>query len=145
MAKKQAETLPGRVKFYADENVDMDFINYLRENFKINITSAIELGFSWRDDIFHFQEAKRQKRFLLTCDKDYLNHSRFPFNQMFGVVILDIPPEAPGIGWMAVAIQKEIVPSGKNINHTKIVIHGGTLDIYWMDKTGKVQKQILQF
>jgi len=104
MAKKQSKPLPGRIKFYADENVDADFIQFLRVKHKINITTAVEMGFSGRGDSFHFQEAKRQKRFLLTCDKDFLNHKEFPFNQMLGVVILDIPQEPPGIGWMVVAL-----------------------------------------
>ncbi len=143
--KRTAESLPSRIKFYADEDVEIHLVNFLRQRHKLNITTAAELGFTGRDDRFHFQEAKRQGRFLLTCDKDFLNHSQFPFNQMVGVVILDIPSERPGVGWTIVALEREIVPSGKHIHGTKIVIHAGNFDIYWRDETGKVQKQNLRF
>ena len=66
-------------------------IEYLRTAHGVNIASARELGYTARDDEFQFREAKRQRRFLLTCDKDFLNHSAFPFHQMVGVVILDVP------------------------------------------------------
>jgi hypothetical protein len=73
------EARPGRVKFYADENIPEKLIVYLREKHRVNITSAQEMGFRGRDDEFHFAEARRQGRFLLTCDRDFLDHRRFPF------------------------------------------------------------------
>ena len=133
----------GRVKFYADENVHEGLIEYLRTAHAVNITSARELGYTARDDEFQFREAKRQKRFLLTCDKDFLNHSAFPFLQMVGVVILDVPQEHPGIGWMSLWLETEIVPSGRGIAGTKIVVHRDSFDIYFVDDTGKIQKQKL--
>lgn len=132
----------GRVKFYADEDIDMALIHYLRSKHKISIVTASELGYQGRDDEFHFQEAYRQKRFLLTRDRHYLDHSRFPFNQMLGVVILDIPPEPPGLGWMAIWLQTEIVPSGKGIRGTKIVLRSSSAQLYFMDQ-GQVLCQTL--
>jgi hypothetical protein len=142
--KKKDKSFPGRVKFYADENIDIGLIQYLRKVHKVNITSALEMGFHSREDHFHFQEAKRQKRFLLTCDKDFLNHSRFPFNQMLGAVILDVPSGFPGLGWMSWWLEEHIVPSGKEIRGTKIVLHAESIDIYFIDETGKIEKQIIQ-
>ena len=142
--KNKGEPLPGRIKLYADENIAIRLIQYLRKIHKVNITSAIEMGFQRREDHFHFQEAKRQKRFLVTCDKDFLNHSKFPFNQMLGIVILDIPSEFPGLGWMSWWLEEHIVPSGKEIIGTKIVLHAESIDIYFIDKTGKIEKQIIR-
>jgi len=143
LSKKKKYYSPGRVKFYADENIDMGLVDYLREKHKVNIKTANEMGFSGRDDEFHFAEAKRQKRFLLTCDSDFLNHSKFPFKEMVGIVILDVPQQMPGLGWMALWLESEIVPSGKEIYGTKIVRHEQRLDVYWMDETGKVSKETL--
>ena len=134
---------PGRIKLYADKNVGMALIRYLRSAHKVKITTAVEMGFHGRDDKFHFQQAKKQGRFLLTCDKDFLNHSKFPFNQMVGVVVLDVPPEFPGLGWMSVLLEEHIVPSGKEIYGTKILLRAGICEIYSVDESGKVQKQVL--
>lgn len=142
-SKSKKRGRPGRIKLYADENVDMALIKYLRSAHMVKITTAVEMGFHRRDDKFHFQQAKKQGRFLLTCDKDFLNHSKFPFNQMVGVVILNVPPAFPGLGWMSVLLEEHIVPSGKEIHGTKIVLRAGICEIYSVDESGKVQKQVL--
>lgn len=137
-------TLTGRVKFYADEDVPMQLIKYIRNRHRVNITSAVEMGFTGRDDMFQFQEAKHQHRFLLTCDKGFLNHSKYPFKQMLGIVILDIPPEPPGLGWMSMWLESEIVPSGKEVLGTKIVIHTNTFEVHFVNDSGKIEKQVLR-
>jgi hypothetical protein len=130
MSKKKQSPLLGKIKFYADENVDIALINHLREDYKVNITTALEAGFAGRNDDFHYKEAKRQKRFLLTCDSDFLNHRRFPFNKMMGIVILDVPRQGPSLGFISLWLTEHIVPSGKEIHGTKIVIHTDSIDIY---------------
>jgi hypothetical protein len=141
--KKNANYFRGRVKFYADENIDIALVRHLRTKIKVNITSALELGFGGRGDSFHFQEAKRSKRFLLTCDKDFLNNIKFPLNHCFGVVILDIPQRFPGVGWMVVWLKEYIIGSSKQIYGTKIVLHEKTMDVHYIDETGRFQKDIL--
>lgn len=142
--RHKKELHAGRVKFYADENIPKNLIEYLRRRHNVNITSAHEMGFQGRDDTFHFHEARKQKRFLLSCDNDFLDHRRFPFGQMEGVVILDIPKESPGIGWMSMWLESEIVPSGKGIRGTKIVVHHDRFDFYFQDDRGIVQKQVVK-
>ncbi len=51
----------GKVKIYADENVEKFIVEYLRDE-RFSIDSALELGFASRDDEFHLQEAKKRKR-----------------------------------------------------------------------------------
>lgn len=143
LKKMRAKSNPGKIKFYADENVDYALVQYLRRHHKVNIASAIELGYSKRDDDFHFKEAKKRGRFLLTCDRDYLNHSKYPFNQMVGTVILDVPATHLGLGWISLWLGNEVVPSGKGISGTKIVLHVDTIDFYFPDDTGKIIKQTL--
>ena len=131
----------GKTKIYADENIDSELIYSLREKYKINIITADELGFKGRDDDFQFKQAYKLKRFLLTCDWDFLDHKKFPFNQMIGIIILDIPNSFPGIGYIHVLLTNEVFPSGKEIEGTKIVVHKDTLDIHYMNESGKFTKQ----
>ena len=80
----------------------------------------------------------------MTCDSDFLNNKRFPFHLMVGVVILDIPKEYPGIGWMSLWLESEIVPSGRGINGAKIVVHHDRFDFHFMDDRGIINKQIVK-
>ena len=121
----------------------MALVFSLRHHYKVNIKTAVEMGYFGRDDTFQFHEAKRRGRFLLTSDMGFLKHRDFPFNQMLGVVILDISQEPLGLGYIHLWLTKEIVPSGKGIEGTKIVVHTHTLDVYWLNKEGKICKQVL--
>lgn len=143
--KKKKSDTPGRVRFYADENIEIGLVYHLRNKLQTNIISALEEGTSGRDDNFHFQEAKRRRRFLLTCDKGFLNNSRFPFNLLkgFGVIILDIPQIYPGVGWMIVWLKEHIIGSRKNIEGTKIVLHERSLDIHYINDSGRISKDII--
>ncbi len=62
----------GKVKLYADENINEGLVNYLKEH-QANIISATELGYAGRSDDFQFRQAYKLKRFLLTCDRDFLD------------------------------------------------------------------------
>ena len=77
----------GRARFYADENVDHDLITWLRGR-KFHVQSAQALGYKGRDDRFHLQEAARPKCVLLTDDRDYLDHSAFPFSRINRTAII---------------------------------------------------------
>jgi hypothetical protein len=79
---------------------------------------------------------------LLTCDKDFLNHSKFPFNQCGGIIILDIPSKFTGVGWMVVWLKNYIINYRNDIYGTKIVLHERSLDSYYFDLSGKIVKEI---
>lgn len=143
--KEKPPHLPGKIRFYADENLDMALIDYIRSSHKVNVLTAKELGYLGREDKFHFQEAKKRGRFLLTCDKDFLNHSKYPFSQMLGIVILDIPSRDFALGWMSFRLTSEIVPSGKELNGTEVVVHPETAEIYSRDDSGKIVKETVEF
>jgi len=138
---KKIKDQPGRIKFYADENVDSALIKALKHFYKVNIKTALELGCSGRDDNFHFNEAKRLERFLLTTDMDFLDHRKFPFKQTFGVVVLNGIKNSRDLGYMSWWLTEHVVPSKKEIIGTKIIIYRDHLEIYFRDETGKVKKQ----
>ncbi len=64
------------IKENADENIIYGIVLVLRLQ-GINIKHACEVNMANRDDQDHFQYAKR-------TDRDFLNHSVFPFEQIKG-------------------------------------------------------------
>ena len=83
---------PGKIKLYADENIRFGIVQVLRMQ-GINILHACEVGLVNRDDNTHFQYAKKTGRWLLTTDRDFLNHTLYPFEQVKGIAIV------PGGNW----------------------------------------------
>lgn len=131
--KREPQKPVARLRYYADENIDPAFVAFLRELLGANVASAIGQGFRGRDDDFHFQEARRQGRVLVTHDRDFLDDRRFPFQGIEGVVVLDIPQEYPGIGWIAELMAREILPSGRNLRGTKVVVSRDGILIRWQE------------
>jgi predicted nuclease of predicted toxin-antitoxin system len=89
VAKEAIERLEGRVRFYADHNVDSAIVEVLRF-LKYNVETARDIGAEQQPDGFHFKRAYNTKRVLLTQDSDYLGNTQFPLSQTRGVVILNI-------------------------------------------------------
>jgi len=119
----------GKARFYADENVEQILIDHVRES-GYKIDSANELGFHPRDDTFHLQEAKRRKCILLTRDKDFLVHNRFPFHHLNDTAIVVLRTDFGGsadlnYGYMLVSLFDEIASSGNaNLHGLKIELRG---------------------
>ncbi|MFW9881167.1 MAG: DUF5615 family PIN-like protein [Candidatus Thorarchaeota archaeon] len=123
----------GKVKFYADENIESHLITFIRQK-GYKVESAFELGLSPRDDKFHLQEAKRRNCILITRDKDFLNHKKFPFSDLksTGIVVLrSEEKDNINLGFALVCITDEIGASGnKNIHGLKIEIKGPKMIVY---------------
>jgi hypothetical protein len=62
---------------------------------------------------------------------------------MLRIVILKVPPIFPELGLISLWLESEIIPGGKVIINTKIVIHTNSFDIYWFDNLGKIYKDII--
>jgi hypothetical protein len=119
----------GKVKFYADSNVELPLVEFIRdEGFKV--LYAPELGLGSRDDDFHLQEAQKRKCVLLTRDEDYLNNRKFPFSRLkeTAIVVFCTRFEMSHIANFANAFNslvREIGSSGnKNLYGAKIEIRG---------------------
>ncbi len=78
--KKKKEYV-GKIKLYADENIRYGIVLALRLQ-GVNIKHASEVNLTNKDDGIHFQYAKKEKRWLLTTDRHFLNHNVFPFEQI---------------------------------------------------------------
>ena len=59
------------MKIYADENIEHSIIEGLRRR-KIEVISAIELGYDGKPDEFHIKKAYEIKAVILTHDIDFL-------------------------------------------------------------------------
>jgi Domain of unknown function (DUF5615) len=138
----------GRARFYADENVELDLIDYLRRR-GVHVDSAVELGFAPRDDRFHLQEARRRKVALLTRDTDLLEHRRFQFREFrdTGIIVLrsersvGSKDKAAAYGYMIMALADEVAPSGRrNLRGLKIEITGPRITIVG-EVRGRVRSQ----
>ena len=87
--KEEERAITGEADFYADHNLDDSIVQVLRF-LGYDVENARELGAERQPDEFHFKHAFRRKRILLTQDKDYLDHERFPLSQTRGVFIFNI-------------------------------------------------------
>lgn len=53
--------------------------------------AALDLGFDEREDKFHFDFALKEKRILVTLDRDYENDIKYKLSETFGIIIISTP------------------------------------------------------
>ena len=59
------------MKIYADENIERSIVEGLRRR-RVDIASALELGYSGKSDEFHLKKAFETKAVILTHDIDFV-------------------------------------------------------------------------
>ena len=109
----------GRIELYADENIRYGIVLALRSQ-GVNIKHSREIGLTAKDDQAHFQYAKKTNRWLLTIDKDFLNHNKFAFERIKGIVIVPDAGKDLVAGKIMAWLKYELVPSGKGIDNCKV-------------------------
>ena len=87
--RKELHSTSGKAKFYADHNLDESVVHVL-QRLKYDVETARDVGAEAQPDTFHYKRGFRNRRVLVTHDKDYLDNSQFPLSQTAGVVILDV-------------------------------------------------------
>lgn len=80
-----------KAKFYADENFPSLATELVRAN-GYHILTAQRANMRGHPDENHAALALRHKRVLLTCDRDYLDHSRFPLIHCPVIVVCNFGP-----------------------------------------------------
>src|SRR5271166_4121989 len=75
-----------RVRFLVDESLGRDAARVLREN-GWNAKFVSDLRLLGKDDTVVFAEAWKQKRVILTHDRDFLDNRKFPPHRNPGVVV----------------------------------------------------------
>lgn len=73
------------MKIYSDENIERSIIEGLRRR-KIEVVSAIELGYEGKPDEFHIQKASEIKAVILTHDFDFIRIASNPCINHSGII-----------------------------------------------------------
>lgn len=140
---KKKNTHVGKIKLYADENIRYAIVLALRLQ-GINVKHASEANLLNKDDQDHFQYAKRTNRWLLTSDRDFLNHNIFPFEQIKGIIIVLDSGDDLIAGQIITWLKYELVPSGKGINNCKIELRRNSV-VFHFKREGKIYTQKIDF
>ena len=69
-----------KARLYADEGIEEQVVQAIRER-GVNIASVRERGQRGKPDEVHLATARREHRFLLTKDPDFLDDRRFPLQK----------------------------------------------------------------
>lgn len=89
-----ADAAAERPRVYADANVPMGLVRYLRERLRWDVLSVMDHPDLRRArDIEHYRLARQLRRTLVTLDRDYLDDRQFPPEQGSGVLVLAAPDE----------------------------------------------------
>ena len=73
------------MKIYADENIERSIIEGLRRR-KVEVISALELGYLSKPDDFHIKKASEIKAVILTHDVDFLRIASNPKINHSGII-----------------------------------------------------------
>jgi hypothetical protein len=81
-------------RVYADANVPLGAIGYMRRTLGWDVLSVIEHDDLRRArDIEHYRLARQLGRTLVTLDRDYLDDRHFPPEEGAGVIVFCVPDE----------------------------------------------------
>jgi hypothetical protein len=88
------EQTAGQPRVYADANVPVGAVSFMREKLGWDVLSVIEHEDLRRArDIEHFRLARQLARTLVTLDRDYLDDRLFPPEEGAGVIVFCVPDE----------------------------------------------------
>lgn len=67
--------MPGKIRFYTDENVPNAVVDGLRRN-RVDVLSVADTGMFAADDEDHLERARIENRVVFTRDADFLDHAQ---------------------------------------------------------------------
>jgi predicted nuclease of predicted toxin-antitoxin system len=77
-----------KARSYADENFPPAAVRLVGKKGG-RVQAAVQVGMLGRDDNAHAAYARDNKLILLTCDRDFLNQTKFPLNQSPATYVLN--------------------------------------------------------
>lgn len=92
-----------KLKLCADASVPVSIVEALRAA-KIPVITAIESNIATHEDNSILAWSKRNKRVLLTMDRDFWDDKKFPLQNIPGVIFIDVPPSDVDDGLEAFAL-----------------------------------------
>ncbi|HLG30998.1 MAG TPA: DUF5615 family PIN-like protein [Candidatus Brocadiales bacterium] len=93
-----------KLKLCADASVPRSFVEALKDLYKIPVITAIESNIVTHEDNSILAWSKRNKRVLLTMDRDFWDDKKFPLQNIPGVIFIDVPPSDVDDGLEAFAL-----------------------------------------
>jgi predicted nuclease of predicted toxin-antitoxin system len=77
-------------RLYADNNIEKEIVEHLRENADMDVLWVQDDPKLQReqDDSFHYQKARELERYLITHDEDFLNDTQFPLHRSPGIIVI---------------------------------------------------------
>lgn len=89
-----AERLTPRPRIYADANVPVGLVVFMRTNLHWDVFHVLDdQDLRRAPDTKHYELAQQLHRTLVTLDRDYLDDRRFPPSETSGVLVIDAPNE----------------------------------------------------
>jgi predicted nuclease of predicted toxin-antitoxin system len=128
-----------KARLYADEDIEDEVVQAIRDK-GVNISSVRERGERGKPDEVHLATARREHRFLLTKDKDFLDDRRFPLQKEGpGIIYLhgDFRAEERYAGAVA-NLLIYIVPYSQIYKGAKIQLSEKHMTFRYIDYEGRV-------
>ena len=79
---------PYKWRLYADNNVEQEVVDYLRRRMDVLWVRDNPKLRREQDDSFHYHNAKKLRRYLLTHDEGFWDDTNYPFQSCPGLIIL---------------------------------------------------------
>jgi predicted nuclease of predicted toxin-antitoxin system len=112
------------MRFYLDEHMPREAMASRLQRKGHSYKHAVSLGFSGRDDSFHYQFARAEKHILITQDADFADHRRFSYRKHPGVIILDVSRDADPITLFDIlASVLRLFRTAASLYESKIIAH----------------------
>jgi hypothetical protein len=128
-----------KARLYADEDIEDEVVQAIKDR-GVNISSVHERGEQGKPDEVHLATARREHRFLLTKDKDFLDDRRFPLQRQGpGIIYLHGSFRAEDPYWGTVAnLLIYIVPYSQIYEGAKIQLSEKHMTFRYIDYEGKI-------
>ncbi len=112
------------MRFYLDEHLPLEATpRYLRRKGHSSL-HAVTLGYANRDDAFHYQFAKSQRRILVTRDEDFAEARKYPFRKHPGVIIVAVGRSADAADVIAMLDKVlRLFRTAASLYETKVIAH----------------------
>ncbi len=90
----RVEHLASQPRIYADANLPAGIVAFMRRELGWDVFFVLEHDDLRRArDIEHYGLARKLRRTLVSLDRDYLDHKRFPLQESGGVLVVSAPDE----------------------------------------------------
>ncbi|HVN37983.1 MAG TPA: DUF5615 family PIN-like protein [Myxococcota bacterium] len=122
-----------KVRFLVDETLGESVAAALRRR-GWNAKTVADAGLGGHDDHDVFMAAWRERRFILTQDRDFLDRRRFPFHRCHGVFVL--PGESINSDVFVAAYLKVLsifAPYSREYEGARVLVHSDEIVIYRAD------------